>query len=151
MSSCNVSYLICLLVMLHTWFVFLSCLTPRLSSCNAPYLVYKPGMGRCKKTDEVWDMTRRQIRYGALQEDRPRMRHYKKTYQVWGTTKRQDEVWDITRRQIRYGALQENRPGMRHYKKTNKVWGITRRQTRCETLQEDKPGMGHYKKTDEVW
>ena len=51
------------------------------------------------------------LRYGALQEDKPGMRHYKKT-QV---------VCDTTRRQTRYETKQEDKPGMGHYKKTNQV------------------------------
>jgi hypothetical protein len=68
-------------------------------------------MGHYKKTDEVRDITRRQIRYGALQEDIPGMRHDKKTNQVWG----------ITRRQTRCETLLEDKPGMGHYKKTDEV------------------------------
>ena len=39
-------------------------------------------MRHYKKTDKIWGITRRQTRYEALQENKPGMRHYKKTQVV---------------------------------------------------------------------
>jgi hypothetical protein len=80
LSSCRVSHLVCLLVVSHTSSVFLWCIAPRLSSCRV--MTFQeiriiatgpciPGMRHDKKTDEVWDTTRREKRYETRQQPEP--------------------------------------------------------------------------------